>query len=304
MTVKVTKPIKITEAVLTASSIPEPDIDNGEIEWVSGVTYQPGERAILTTTHKLYQCVKETTVRPDLGATGDANESWVLVGATNRWAAFDERVFYAQKISGTQTFELSVAPRTSVVAFLNLDGISSVRVQIQSGGQTFYDKTKDTFDLSTIYDHYTWWLYETSLVEELIFDDLPPLSNVQMLIEITGDGSLGQIVTGFSKVIGTCLSDTTSNTINLSTQEFDQFGNRKYIPRPIIKLNKYEILSEKTAAPAIERLFKEIAGGNALWIGEIGGDQLLTTYGYTERSPIPYTMPDNINYSATVRGSA
>ena len=35
MTVTVTKPIEVTEAVLTASGIPEPDSSVGEVEWVA-----------------------------------------------------------------------------------------------------------------------------------------------------------------------------------------------------------------------------------------------------------------------------
>lgn len=266
--------------------------------------YQPAERAILTSTHKLYQCVKATNIRPDLGATGDETESWVEVGATNKFASFDDRLFYPAKITGTQTFELTIPDRLNTVAFLNLSGITSVRVQMDVGGSIVYDETKDALDFSLIYDHYTWWFSDSELLTELIFDDLPPYPNSKLIIDVTGEGDLGQIVTGFGKEIGVCLAESSSNTIDLSTQEFDAFGNRKYVPRPIIKLNKYEILSDKSAGPAIERLFKEIAGGNALWIGEIGGDQLLTTYGYTERSPIPYNMPNDINYSATIRGSA
>lgn len=266
--------------------------------------YQPGDRAILTSTHKLYQCVKATNIRPDLGATGDESETWVEVGATNRFAAFDDRLFYTAKITGTQSFELTIADRVNTVALLNLTGIRSVRVQMEVGGSIVYDTTKDGLDTSLIYDHYTWWFIDAEYVNELIFDDLPPYPNSKLIIDVTGDGELGQIVTGFAKEIGVCLAESSSNTINLSTQEFDSFGNRKYVPRPIIKLNKYEILSDKSIAPAVESLFREIAGINALWIGDIGGGQLLTTYGYTERSPLPYNMPDAINYSATIRGSA
>jgi hypothetical protein len=61
--------------------------------------YQPNERAILTSTHKLYQCVKTTSIRPDLGATGDENESWIEVGPTNRWAQFVDTISSETKSS-------------------------------------------------------------------------------------------------------------------------------------------------------------------------------------------------------------
>ena len=266
--------------------------------------YQPGERAILTSTHKLYQCVKATNISPEFGATGDETETWVEVGATNKFASFDERLSYPAQITGTKSFELTLADRVNTVAFLNISGITSVRVQMEVGGSIVYDTTKDGLDTSLIYDHYTWWFGDIELVSELIFDDLPPYPTSKLIIDVTGEGGLGQIVTGFAKVIGECLAESSSNTIDLSTQEFDAFGNQKYVPKPIIKLNKYEILSDKSIAPAVERLFRELSGKNALWIGEIGSGQLLTTYGYTERSPIPYNMPTAINYSVTIRGSA
>lgn len=284
--------------------------DNSRIEIFTADTgaslgyYQPNERAILTSTHKLYQCVKATNIRPEIGATGDETETWVEVGATNKFASFDDRLSYPAKITGTQSFELTLADRVNTVAFLNISGITSVRVQMDVGGSIVYDATKEGLDTSLIYDHYTWWFSDAEYVTELIFDDLPPYPNSKLIIDVTGDGELGQIVTGFAKVIGECLAESNSNSIDLSTQEFDAFGKPKYVSRPIIKLNKYEILSDKSIAPAVERLFRELSGKNALWIGEIGSGQLLTTYGYTERSPIPYNMPTAINYSATIRGSA
>lgn len=83
--IKVLDPITLSTAMLTASSVPEAD----HPAWVSGATYAVDDKAIRTSTHRIYQ--RQTagagTVAPELD---DIN--WVDIGPTNRWAMFDASV--------------------------------------------------------------------------------------------------------------------------------------------------------------------------------------------------------------------
>lgn len=49
------KPVVITEAMLTSSTVLEPDTATGEIGWVSTDPYVAGDNRVSTVTHKVYQ---------------------------------------------------------------------------------------------------------------------------------------------------------------------------------------------------------------------------------------------------------
>lgn len=268
--------------------------------------YKVGERVIKTSTHNLYQCLVDTTQDPEVGATEDSTATWIVVGPTNKWAMFDG-------VRGTKTlsdseFTVTLNPVTyaNTLAVLGFSGVSEIRVEVDNiGGDTIYDKTFSMSDFSAIYDHYTYVFYQIVSIKKFIVEDLPPLPNTEIRVTFYGSNiSIGELIHGFAINVGQLVAENTkSDRFRYREQAYNDFGYPTG-PAPItVELNTYDVLVGKLNNPAIQKLLDSITGENTLWVGDIGGGQSLVTYGFFERSPIPYSMPNHINYQITVRAS-
>jgi hypothetical protein len=269
-------------------------------------SYKKGDEVIVSSVHRKYRClVSETFDYPVDGATEDASATWIDIGPTNKWAMFDEKTT-TSTIDGT-SFSMTFNPVNYVnaMAFFNVAGTESINITVKdAGGTERYNEDFALIDISPIYDYYTYFFYQNTSNDELVADDLPPYYDPEITVTFTGNTiSVGAMVMGFANQIGTALTDTQTDTLDYSRQEYDVFGELTYIERPVVKLNTYEVLADKTINPYIQNLIKKLIGKNTLWIGDIGGGQKLITYGRYERSPIPFTMPNDVRYSITVRGS-
>jgi hypothetical protein len=268
--------------------------------------YQPGDRVIKTSTHQVYQCLTATSQDPEEGATEDAAATWIVVGPTNKWAMFDN--LQNTKTINDTDFTVTLNPVTYVntLAVLGFSGVSSVRVEVDdTGGANIYDKTFTASDFSAIYDHYTYVFYQIVALKKLIVEDLPPLPNTTIRVTFSGsDVQIGELAFGFAVNIGTLVANgTKSDRFRYREQQYNEFGYPTGAAPIVVELNTYDVLVPKLTNPSIQKLLDGLTGKNTLWVGDIGSDQRMITYGFFERSPIPFNMPNDINYQITVRAS-
>jgi hypothetical protein len=86
-------PLSITDALLTSSTVAEPD--TGEVVYNAGTTYAISNVVISTTTHLKYTSLQGGNIGHPLSAAieqGDVptvTDWWVKSGPTHRWAMFD-----------------------------------------------------------------------------------------------------------------------------------------------------------------------------------------------------------------------
>ncbi|AAW67529.1 hypothetical protein [Listonella phage phiHSIC] len=268
--------------------------------------YNPGDQVVVLSNHTKYQCLVATSQSPIDGATEDATATWIKVGPTNKWAMFDN--LQNTKTLNDTDFTITLNPTTYVntLAALGFSGVTSIRVEVDNvGGTTIYDKTFGTSDFSAIYDHYTYVFYQIVALQKLIVDDLPPLPDTEIRVTFSGsDIQIGELAHGFAINVGTLVAESTkSDRFRYREQQYNEFGYPVGAEPIVVELNTYDVLVPKLNNPAIQKLLDRLTGKNTLWVGDIGGGQGLITYGFFERSPIPFSMPYDINYQITVRAS-
>ncbi|CAM0054796.1 hypothetical protein VPHF89G1_0037 [Vibrio phage F89 g1] len=269
-------------------------------------SYSVGDRVILESEHLVYQCLVSTRQNPKDGATEDAAATWIEVGPTNKWAMFDG-LQNTKTLSSTDfTITLNPVAFANTLAIFGFTGVTSIRIEVDNSlGVNIYDKTYSMNDFSAIYDHYTYTFYQIASVNKFIASDLPPLPNTEIRVTFIGSNmSIGELVTGFAIDVGQLVAESTkSDRFRYREQEYNEFGYPTG-PKPIVvELNTYDVLVPKLNNQSIQNLLDSVTGKNTLWFGDIGGGQSLVTYGFFERSPIPYAMPNHINYQITVRAS-
>lgn len=277
----VVAPYDIINGLLSSSSIPEPDASAGEIVWSAGTT-PAGQLRILTSTHKVYKAVVDTTDDP-LTGIGKSTPTWIEVGYTNRYRMFDQ-VNSSQSTSNSAiTFAITSPSGFDSAAIFNATNVTSVRyVLTSSGGAVVYDKTIEAIDNSARVD---WWHYFFEpIVQRYKFfvNDIPRQLNSTLTVTINGNApiGIGTMVIGKQVNLGVACYGTSFRYINLSTADEDDFGNIKITKKRKYKLLDYDVRTDK---PKIDFIINKISGlvdQPCVWAGTPDTDDPTVVYGY------------------------
>lgn len=268
--------------------------------------YMPGDRVIKSSTHQVYQCLTATSQDPEEGATDDAAATWIVVGPTNKWAMFDDQNSTTTKSSGSFSVELDSSEYIMAYGVTGSSGLTSVRCQVYDSGENLvYDDTQSAIDTVGSPGDFIYASEDVFYKKKLYQTDIPPTDNFKVVFTFNGsDIEIGNLTVGPAIELGPCLADSKNESLDLSEQTFDDFGNETYIERPIITFATYETISSIESSNVINRFLNVIRRKGCLWIGEVGYNQSIVTFGRIERDPIPYTMPTEIRYTIRVRGFA
>ena len=167
---QVIEPLTITDSVLTSSNIAEDDYS----EWASGTTYSLGDRVIVVSVHKVYESASNSNIGNN--PTADDGTNWILVGATDRWKAFDQKLSDPATNADSITYTLTTTQTlVNSIAFFNLSADSvQITVTPSGAGTPVYDKTFLLQDTTSIVDWYTYFFESAGDKEkELLVTDLP-----------------------------------------------------------------------------------------------------------------------------------
>ena len=288
------KPVTVTDSILTATNITE----NDYAVWNSGTSYVVGDRVISTVTHRIYEAlINNTNVDPTGTATDPA--TWLDIGATNRWKAFDQKI--SDPVTNLNLIEYTLSDPSSNVTAVALFGLSGISANVTvtdttvGGDGEVYNQTISLLDNRNIVDWYTYFFEEQPQREEAQFLNIPPYlgSDVEITItSATGDTTeLGQIVIGLLSDLGATTYGTSISIEDYSRKEVDAFGNFIVVERDFAKLADFDIQFETQSARKIQRT---LAGYRAIPIVYLGSEDTAygtTVYGFYRRFDLTLEGP-------------
>ena len=180
---KIVRPVSITDAVLTSSSVAEADY----AIYAAGNAYAKGARIIRPLVHRIF----ESLIDGNVGHTPEASPNqWLDVGATNRWKMFDEA--RGSATTAADEIVVTLAPgRISCLALLDLVA-DHVTVVMMVGTTKAYDRTISTAASGKAVN--SWWAYffeARGRRSKLIFDDIPPYAGGIITVTISGSPVAG-----------------------------------------------------------------------------------------------------------------
>ncbi len=151
---KIINPITWSASMLTSSTVAETDFT----AWSNATAYVAGDKCILTSTHRIYEClVNHTNAQPDQNLTGDTPK-WLDLGATNRHKMFDDK--FGTQTTATDTMTVVITPNLVIdsLALLNMIGDQVTISCTVSGMGTIYTKTIPLQTDVGVWDWYTYFL--------------------------------------------------------------------------------------------------------------------------------------------------
>jgi hypothetical protein len=282
----VIEPFDVIGGLLTSSNIPEPDAAAGEVVWAAG-TYsltEPPTRRIMTTTHKLYECVavSGTTDQPDVGAS-KAVKTWVEVSATNRYRMFDQ-VNSSQSTRATPlTVEITAAKGFDSAAIFNSTGVTSVRFQVRSQlGVLVYDRTLEAVDNSMRTDWLKWLFSPMVRRFKFFVNDMPRAANQKLTVTINGTSSVavGSLVVGKALSLGVACYGSSFKYINGSKVDENDFGDLTITPRRKYKFVDYDVRTDRTKLDFVVNTLSGLVDKPCVWAGTNNPDDPTAVLGY------------------------
>lgn len=287
---KIIKPTVITDAMLTSSTVPEPDV--GEVLWDPNVTYQVGDEVIRVSTHTTYMraTAGKTSAAPEVDPT-----NWRAIGPTNRWGGFDRKVGTVSAAATNMTYVLRPGS-VGGLGMLELTGRQAkVQMRTAPGGPLVYDKTIE-LDGTLITSVYDWLFAEYEQLSDFVLTDLPQqYPSCEMTVTLTGTAgvSVGVLQVGQLVEVGSAQYGASVGIIDYSVKKADEFGNWDVVER---NYSKHCTLQVVTSRADFNKLYRRLAALRATPCIYIGSDQAgyepMISYGFYKDFGITVTYPE------------
>ena len=282
-----------TDAMFVSSTAPETDY----AVWAFG-TFAVGNRRILTTAHKIYECLvahtsTDATGSPDLNLTG-ATPKWLEVSATNQRMMFDNVVGTSTTIASPLTVVLKPG-FIGGLGLLELVGTqATISLRDATAGTVVYTKTV-SLDNTPIEYFADWFFTDFVQLSEFALTDLPDVySNPELTITITGSGSVQCGVCKFGRVfyVGDTENGSSIGITDYSVKVKDAFGRYTVVERTFSKRGNYKVVTDKSRFSTIFRRLAALRAKLCIYIAtDAPGYEPMIVYGYFKDLNIEANSP-------------
>jgi hypothetical protein len=229
-------------------------------------TYALGDRVIDPVAHLVYE--SEIT-GPNMGQSVTNGTAWLLVGPTNKWAAFDDLRNTQVEAPVDIVQRIQLTDRVSSIAVIGLDA-RTVTITQTVGGVVKYTVTANLSKRKSR-SWKEWYFAPFSSRTSVQYFDLPPYRDAIITVTVAKPGpgrrAVGGIVIGNSVYIGDAQYEATSDHLNFSNVERDKFGNLKLDPERSVPKVDLTIWFDKSLTSQILKLREQLNGRPAIWSG-------------------------------------
>lgn len=236
-------PTVITSAMITAMTangvaVPE-DLT---ATWNSGTTYSIGQRVHSTSTHRVYESLKDTnlnhdpTVLTNQTTAAGVGTWWLDIGPTNKYAVFDALI--NTKTEGASPLEITLAPGAfNGFALYGLDA-DTIAVEALSapGGDVIYTTDGDIpLEGSMPADFYEYFFDPFKPQTQFIATNIQPYGSSEITLTLkkgTGSPKVGMWAIGDMKPVGMPEKNSSFEPRTYAYIAEDAFGNTVIKKRP------------------------------------------------------------------------
>ena len=287
---KIIRPLTITDSVLSSSNVTDPD----KTAWASGTTYAVNDYCSVTSTnsHLVYQSLQSANTNHAPGATSP-DTWWILVGATNRWKAFDGSVTSQTSRADSIQYTFATTGRNDAIALCNISAGSVTVTMTDVTDGVVFNKTYSLISTAGILDFYSYCFEPIKRQSDFYVDGMPPYGGATISVTLTDTGSTtlcGACVVGQSLDFGGTQFGMSLGIQDYSIKQKDAFGNYTILQRAF---NKRAVMSVIVDVGDVDLLEATLAQYRATPIVYIGGDAYTSSiiYGYYKDFSVAVNEP-------------
>lgn len=286
---KLIKPVDITEPKLVSSNVSESDYP----VWSSTATYAIGNRVMLD--HQVWEAVAAvpTGVKPGAETVTSENPAkWQLIGATNRWRMFDDKLESLTTNPGTITVTIKPGAVVNSIAMFNVSGKSVLVQMVDAGEGVVYSKTVTLVDAG-VTNWYDYFFLPVELRTDLVLLDLPAYGSANIVVTVDAgaeQAAVGHFVVGAQQELGTALYGTSVGINDYSIKKVDDFGNTTVVRRSYSNRADFDIVLDTPTVGRVRRLLAEMRATPVVWIGEESYEATIL-FGYYKDFTLVFSGP-------------
>lgn len=298
---KIVRPMPVTDAVLTASNVPETD----HTLWASGTTYAQGAkvRRVATDIHLTFESAQGSNLGHD-PLEDETGEWWIPLGPTNRWAMFDTVIQTQTTAADEIAVELALSGRIDTVALQNVAGASVQVVMTDPVAGVVYDETYSLISTQGIVDAFTYCFEPIVRLRDLTLLDLPPYGGATLevtLAEAGQDVACGLLLVGLSRELGGTLYGATAGIRDYTTKATDEFGRISVVERAYSKRASFQLIVLNELVDSFQNLLADYRAVPTLYVGD-GRFGSLAVFGFYREFNVEIAYPDRSLATLDIEG--
>lgn len=291
-------PVTINDAILSATNIVEDDAP----VWDNTTSYGLGDNVI--DNHSVYESLITGNVGND---PSTSSLSWLRLGATNRYKAFDQRIGdrVVNADSVTYTIDHNGEFLTAVAAFGIVGATMEIEVTDPTEGVVFF-KSYPLLDNSEVTDYYSYFFSPVGVQEQEVLEvEIPPYLNASTKVTILNTGSVaevGQLVFGRLIGIGVATFGVGLSLKDYSRKERDAFGNPIIVERAFAQNVDFPVILPTISARRLQNTLAKYRAKPVVWVGDNEEGYGTLVYGYYNRFDILLSNPEISEATIEVEG--
>lgn len=254
--------------------------------------YNTGDEVVKSSTHRRYRATKTTADDPETGVLL-VPPSWIDVGPTNKWAAFDVKPSTLTSGTSSVTYSFNMGRFTQSLCGFGISGVTSINVvATDSIDGEVYNNTFIMQDSSAVVDWLTYFTAPITSKSEFYLTDLPAYFDLDIDVTFIGSNvNIGALILGDVNIIGQALYGTEYSSNPLTIRNEDGFGGYDIIRRGVADNINYRVGFDKASFSTVKNLLKSIDGIYCVFIGDVSNDAGLTVYGLLNPFSVPISTP-------------
>jgi len=280
-------PVAVTAAILTSSTLAEPSLSATEPSiWAINQAYAKDAYCIMTTTHKIYQCLVAVAINTNF-PPNTSPTYWQEIVSTNAWRMFDA-YGSSKSIAGSAqpsiTITLTPGVIINAVAFIGLQYTDTVAISTNAGYSASIPATGKT---------------------DLVVTDLVAAATAVITITITGTTGkvgVGKVEIGNSFELGDINFGSSVGIIDYSTKVTNPWGDTTITKRNYTKRLTAKLTISNPNLDAVESKLAAYRSTAVVWIGNENLYTALIVYGYYRDFDINIAYPTQSDCSLTIEG--
>lgn len=293
---RIIRPVEITPAILTTSSVPETDY----AAWSAATAYAVG--ALVMYNHRNYEAlVAHTGANPETDTSSPAK--WLDLGANNRWRMFDDKVGSLTEQTGSIAVTLTPGAVINSLALFNLLGRSLSVTLTDATEGIVYQRSLSLVDAGAA-DWYDWFFSPIGRQTDAVLTDIPAYGTAALSVTVdnaSDTAACGHLVIGRQADIGVALYGTSVGITDYSRKETDAFGNALVVERAFSKRAEFDVAVDTPQISRVQRLLAAIRSRPVVWIGAQGYESTVL-FGYYRDFQISISGPTVSDATITVEG--
>lgn len=265
-------PIQIDDDRFVSSSVPEPDVANGEQEWQANKAYTIGQPVVRSTLHRKYRALVDMP-HGDAIPPESAPLKWQRVGASNRWAMFEHGRSNETIGHGGHPLTFSFRPgkRVDSVALIGVIASKATLRIYDDTGALQYEQSRQIAK-RIVNNWFDYFFAPFAYQGDVLFLNLPPYNGARMEVElIFGDEPprLKACIVCRKVDFGKTAPSATVSGANYSridrSQEYGEVS--AIVERRIVPSTKQEMVIRPHQVDEIREAMRELRATPALFSG-------------------------------------